>query len=266
VIPARRRWGQHFLVHAETAERIVRAAGLSPQETVIEVGPGDGALTRPLLAQARRVLAVEIDPARAARLAGRLGSPPEDRLRVRSGDALEKSYAEHLAEAGWEPPAVLVANLPYNAATPLLTRAVEEPGAITRIVATVQREVADRLTARAGDDAYGYLSVRTAAFASARRLFDIPPGAFRPAPQVVSSVVEIRPIDAVPSPRRAGALALASRGFHARRKVLPNALAAEGTRDSWVRALAAIGKDPRVRAEELSWEDWLALAEQVERS
>jgi 16S rRNA (adenine1518-N6/adenine1519-N6)-dimethyltransferase len=206
------------------------------------------------------VLAIEIDPARAASLAGRLGSPPEDRLRVRQADALEKPYEAWLAEAGWEPPAVLVANLPYNAATPLLTQAVEEPGAISRIVATVQREVADRLTARAGDSAFGFLSVRTAAFARARRLFDLPPTAFRPAPKVVSSVVEIRPDPAAFSPRRARALALASRAFHARRKVLPNALAGEGPRDFWVRALAAIGKDARARAEELSYEDWLALA------
>ena len=260
MIPARRRWGQNFLVHAETARRIVLAAELNPEESVIEVGPGDGALTGPLLAAARRVLAIEIDPARAAALARRLGSPPEDRLRVRQGDALRKSYAEHLAEEGWEPPAVLVANLPYNVATPLLTQAVEEPGTISRIVATVQREVADRLTARAGDEAYGFLSIRTAAFARARRLFDIPPGAFRPTPKVVSSVVVVRADSAPPSPHRARALALASRAFHARRKVLPNALAGEGTRESWVRALSEIGKDARARAEELSYEDWIALA------
>jgi 16S rRNA (adenine1518-N6/adenine1519-N6)-dimethyltransferase len=260
MIPARRRWGQNFLVHPETARRIVLAAELSAEESVIEVGPGDGALTGLLLEAARRVLAIEIDPARAAALARRLGKAPEDRLRIRQGDALQKRYAEHLAEEGWEPPAVLVANLPYNVATPLLTQAVEEPGAISRIVATVQREVADRLTARAGDAAYGFLSIRTAAFARARRLFDIPPGAFRPTPKVVSSVVAIRPDSSPPSPHRARALALASRAFHARRKVLPNALAGEGTRETWVRALGEIGKDARARAEELSYEDWLALA------
>ena len=156
---------------------------------------------------------------------------------------------------------MLAANLPYNVATPILLAAIEEPAAIARAVATVQKEVAQRFAARAGSAAYGYLSVRAAAFADARVLFDIPPGAFRPRPKVVSSVLELvpraRPLD---PELRDRAVALASLGFRARRKTLANALAPAGPRAAWEEALEELGKDRRVRAEELSLEDFLALA------
>jgi 16S rRNA (adenine1518-N6/adenine1519-N6)-dimethyltransferase len=262
VIPARKRWGQHFLASAATADRIVAAARVSSCDIVLEVGPGEGALTRPLAAKAARLLAIEIDPLRAEVLSAEWRG--DGRVRIACGDALEKPFRAWLAEAGFPPPAVMVANLPYNAATPILTRALEEPDAIARVVATVQREVAQRFVARAGSEHYGYLSVRAAAFARGRILFDLPPGAFRPRPKVTSSVLELtprqEPFEAV---RRDRALALASLGFRGRRKTLPNALQSAAPREIWERALVAIGKDPRVRAEELSIEDYLALAERV---
>lgn len=258
-LPARKRWGQHFLAHGATAQRIVQAARISPQETVIEVGPGDGALTRPLATRAGRLLAIEIDPLRAEALAEEFAG--EERVRVIAGDALKKSFRAYLAQAGWEPPALLVANLPYNAATAILLSAIEAPDTISRAVATVQREVAGRFSARAGDPAYGYLSVRAAAFAQARILFDLPPGAFRPRPKVTSSVLELTPRKPPLEPDLARrALKLASLGFQSRRKTLANALAKAGNRAQWERALESLGRDPRVRAEELSLEDFLALA------
>jgi 16S rRNA (adenine1518-N6/adenine1519-N6)-dimethyltransferase len=260
VIPARKRWGQHFLARGKTAERIVAAARLTPSDTVLEVGPGDGALTRPIATLARRVLAIEIDPWRAAALEEEFAAVAS--VRIARGDALERPFGSWLARAGWEPPAVLLANLPYNAATPILLAAIEEPGAITRAVVTVQREVGLRLTARPGSDAYGYLSVRAAAFARARILFDLPAGAFRPRPKVTSSVVELVPRSpAIAAGLRGRAIGLASLGFRTRRKTLANALSPAGPRGDWERALAALGKDARVRAEELSLEDYLKLAE-----
>jgi len=260
VIPARKRWGQHFLAREETAERIVAAARLASSDTVLEVGPGDGALTRPAAGLARRVLAIEIDPWRAAALEEEFGSDP--RVRIVRGDALERPFRSWLALAGWEGPAVFVANLPYNAATPILLAALREPDSITRAVVTVQREVGRRLCARPGSDAYGFLSVRAAAFARARILFDLPPGAFRPRPKVASSVVELVPLSPAIAPElRERAIGLASLGFRARRKTLANALSPAGARADWERGLAAIGKEPRVRAEELSPEDYLKLAE-----
>jgi len=257
--PARKRWGQHFLANPETARRIVDAARVTDRDVVLEIGPGDGALTRPLAEIARRVVAVEIDPLRAQALADELGGG--ERVTVFAGDVLKRPFRAWLSAAGHEGPAILVANLPYNAATRILTAAWEDPQTLPRIVATVQREVALRILARPGDDGYGYLSVRAAARTTGRILFDLPPGAFRPRPQVTSSVLELTPRASLPSPdalRRA--LCLASLGFNARRKTLANALASAGPRETWERRLEAMGKSTRVRAEELSLEDFLTLA------
>jgi len=180
---------------------------------------------------------------------------------VLQGDVLSRPFSEWLSEGGADGGAVLVANLPYNVATPILTAALDAPETIRRSVATVQREVARRFVARAGDEAYGFLSVRAAARATARVLFDLPPGAFRPRPKVTSSVLELVPLADPPDRELARrALCLASLGFNARRKTLPNALASAAPRPYWEEALAGLGKDPRVRAEELSLDDFLALA------
>jgi 16S rRNA (adenine1518-N6/adenine1519-N6)-dimethyltransferase len=258
-LPARKRWGQNFLASPETAERIVQAARVGPDDTVLEIGPGDAALTRPLAARAGAVVAVEIDPLRAQKLSEEFAGEP--RVRVFQGDVLSRPYRAWLEAAGHPGPAVLVANLPYNVATPILVAAIEAPEVIRRSVATVQREVARRFVARPGDEAYGYLSVRAAAHATGRVLFDLPPGAFRPRPKVFSSVLELVPRAAALDPelvRRA--LCLASLGFNARRKTLGNALSSAGPRAEWERALEAIGKTSRARAEELGLEDFLALA------
>jgi 16S rRNA (adenine1518-N6/adenine1519-N6)-dimethyltransferase len=258
--PVRKRWGQNFLASTATAERIVEAAGVAPEDVVFEVGPGDGALTRPLSRRARRVVAVEIDPMRAQALAGEFAG--SDRVRVFSGDVMQRPFRQWLTAGGCDGPAVLVANLPYNAATPILLAAIQAPETIRRSVATVQREVARRFIARPGDDTYGYLSLRVAASATGRILFDLPPGAFRPRPKVVSSVLELTPREPPGPPeliRRA--LCLASLGFNARRKTLANALSSAAPRADWERALEGLRKTPRARAEELSLEDFLVLAQ-----
>jgi 16S rRNA (adenine1518-N6/adenine1519-N6)-dimethyltransferase len=258
-IPARRRWGQNFLASPATAERIVDAARVGVDDTVLEVGPGDGALTRPLAARAGAVVAVEIDPLRAEALAAEFAG--DARVRILQGDVLERPFRAWLDAGGRAGPAVLVANLPYNVATPILCAAIEAPGVIRRCLATVQREVARRFVARPGSDDYGYLSVRVAAHATGRVLFDLPPGAFRPRPKVFSSVLALEPLAEPLDPelvRRA--LCLASLGFNARRKTLGNALASAAPRADWERALEALGKTPRARAEELGLEDFLALA------
>jgi 16S rRNA (adenine1518-N6/adenine1519-N6)-dimethyltransferase len=261
MIPARRSWGQHFLTSGETALRIVRAARIGPDDTVVEVGPGDGALTRPLSERAGRLLAIEIDPRRAEALASEFGGGSA--VRIVRGDALERPFGAWLARERWPAPAVLVSNLPYNAATPIVRAAIEEPDVISRAVVTVQKEVAERLRAGPGDSGYGYLSVRTAAFARVRALFELSPGAFRPRPRVSSNVIEMTPRSPALDPdRRERALALASLGFRSRRKTLANALSAAGSRQEWERALETLGKGPRARAEELSLEDFLRLAEE----
>lgn len=258
-IPARKRWGQNFLASPATAERIVTAARVGPEDTVLEIGPGEGALTRPLAALVRRVVAVEIDPLRVEALASEFGG--EGSVRILHGDVLDRPFGEWLAAAGCEAPAILVANLPYNVATPILVAAIEARGTIRRSVATVQREVARRFVAQPGDDAYGYLSVRAAAYATGRILFDLPQGAFRPRPKVVSSVLELTPrAQALEAELVRRALCLASLGFNSRRKTLANALSSAGPRAEWEEGLVALGKTALARAEELSLEDFLVLA------
>ena len=258
-LPARRRWGQNFLANPETAEKIVAAARIGHEDMVLEIGPGEGALTRPLARTGARVVAVEIDPLRAAALETEFAGHAN--VRILRGDVLEKPFSEWLAVGGAPGAAVLVANLPYNVATPILTAALDAPETIRRSVATVQREVARRFVARPGDEAYGFLSVRAASRATGRVLFDLPPGAFRPRPKVTSSVLELVPLSDPPDRELARrALCLASLGFNARRKTLPNALSSAAPRAFWEEALACLGKDPRVRAEELSLDDFLALA------
>lgn len=235
------------------------AARVGPEDAVLEIGPGDGALTRPLAARVRNLVAVEIDPLRARTLAEEFANDP--RVRIFAADVLSRPFADWLAAAELAGPALLVANLPYNAATPILTAAIEAPEAIRRCVATVQREVARRFVARPGDEGYGYLSVRVAAYASGRVLFDLPPGAFRPRPKVFSSVLELEPRAAplgAELVRRA--LCLASLGFNARRKTLSNALLSAGPREQWEQELEMLGHGPKARAEELSLEDFLSLA------
>jgi len=205
------------------------------------------------------VAAVEIDPLRAEALAAEFAGNAA--VRVFHGDVLDRPLARWLDAAGCAEGYLLVANLPYNAATPILFAALESGGRLRRAVATVQREVARRFVARPGQEGYGYLSVRAAALAEGRILFDLPPGAFRPRPKVTSSVLELVPKPEPAEPdlvRRA--LTLASLGFNARRKTLANALSSAAPRGSWESALAELGKSPRVRAEELSLDDFLALA------
>jgi 16S rRNA (adenine1518-N6/adenine1519-N6)-dimethyltransferase len=256
VRPSRRpRLGQNFLSSPRTAGRIVDALAAAPGSWVLEIGPGRGALTRPLLSRGIRVLAVEIDGLLAARLTAELGC---ERLRVIEADALRFDPAAALAEAGAAPPVPLVANLPYESATPMIRAFARRPEIFSRLVVMVQREVAERICGRPGEDGYGFLSVDVAFHAKARRLFDVPPGDFTPRPKVVSSVVELVPAAAPDG--AAAAIAVASAGFGVRRKTLTNALGAAWGREAAAAAVAGAGLSPTARAEELPPEAFLSLA------
>ncbi len=234
--PARKRWGQNFLVDPETAKRIVAAAAIGAGETVLEIGPGDGALTRHLLAAAPgRLVAVEIDPLRAEALEDELGGA----LRILRGDVLQRPIAEWVADASLALPAVLVANLPYNVATPILSRAIEDAGSVSRIVSTVQREVARRFVAAPGSDDYGFLSVRSALFCRGEILFHISAGAFRPRPKVVSSVLRLVPREPLATRRAARP--------RSRRRVggLPDAPKEPAQRSFRARGEGRLGGSPR---------------------
>jgi 16S rRNA (adenine1518-N6/adenine1519-N6)-dimethyltransferase len=221
----------------------------------VEIGPGRGALTVPLLDRGVRVLAFEIDPPLAARLSA---DNCERTLFVETEDALRADVGAALERIGAVPPVPLVGNLPYESATPMIRAFVRRPDLFSRLVVMIQREVADRLVSPPGGDAYGFLTLDVGAHASARKLFEVSRGEFSPPPKVLSSVVEL-----VPRPPEAGveaALKVASAGFTSRRKTLVNALTPLWGRVRAAGAVAGAGLPPTARAETLGLDVFRSLS------
>ena len=244
--------GQNFLVDPNTIRRIVRLADVQPGEPVVEIGAGLGSLTVGLADAGAEVTAVEID----RHLLPALREVVEPRgVRVVAGDALTLDWADTLAgHDRWS----LVANLPYNVATPLVCDLLDDVPAIERMLVMVQREVGERLAAHAGEDAYGIPSVKVAYWATAQVIGRVPPTVFLPQPRVESALVRIerRAAPAVGAdPERMFALVRAA--FGQRRKMLRRSLA--GVVDPAAFERAAIRPD--ARPEELSVEDWGRLTD-----
>lgn len=257
-IAARRPLGQNFLLDLNLTSRIARAAGGLDRTSIIEIGAGPGGLTRALLAEgARRVVAVERDPRCVAAL-NELAAIYPGRLEVVPGDALALDAAT-LAPA----PRQIVANLPYNIATPLLLRWLDQIAAFERLTLMFQREVALRLSAAPRSKAYGRLSVLTQWLAEPRILFDVPARAFVPAPKVTSSVVAITPRARPPAPATKAVLErVTAAAFGRRRKMLRSSLEPLGVSTEGL--LARAGVLPTARAEELSVVQFCALARAFE--
>ena len=251
--------GQHFLIDPEALASIVDAAGLSPTDDVLEIGPGPGVLTAALAARVRSVTAVEIDPRMVALL--RETQAGAANVRVIEADALEVD----LFAAGERPPTRIVANLPYQITSPLLIRFLGDARRPPRVVVLVQAEVARRIVATESDaKERGYLSVFCQSYATARIVCAVPRTSFHPAPRVDSAVVSF---DTHPVPLFAPLpaepfLRLVSDVFRHRRKQLRAALAYEAgvDRDKATRALRTAGIDPLRRPEQLAIAEWVALA------
>lgn len=246
--------GQNFLADPNTARRIARLAGVGPGDKVVEIGAGLGSLTLALASTGASVLAVEIDRYLVPVLS-ELVSPVG--VRVVQGDALRLDWSEVLRPGGgW----VLVANLPYNVATPLVVRILEEVPAIVRMLVMVQAEVAGRLAAGAGDNAYGAVSVKVAYWATAALAGRVPPSVFVPRPRVDSALVAIerRAAPAVDPGTVAydRLVEVVRAGFAQRRKMLRGTLV--GVVDE--AAFAGAGVEPTMRAEELDVSAWGRLA------
>lgn len=251
---AEKRLGQHFLSDPSILARI--AAGAAPFEgrLVVEVGPGPGGLTAALLAAGAEIVAIERDRRFLPPLA-ELAARYPGRLSVREADALT---VDPVALAAGRP-LLIVANLPYNIATELLTRWLERSDGIERLVLMFQKEVALRLDARPGTKDYGRLSVLTQWLCRVERLFDLAPGAFRPPPKVASSVVRLTPHVEPPAPHLRPLLSQITRAaFGQRRKMLRSSLRAlvgdPGT------LLADAGIEATRRAEELGIAEYERLA------
>ena len=255
---ARKRFGQNFLHERGVIDRIVTAIDPQADDALIEIGPGHGALTDPLLARVNRLRVIEIDYDLIAALEARAVREP--RLHVIAGDALTMDYAAISAQAGAN--LRLVGNLPYNISSPLLFALLASAAPITDMHFMLQKEVVDRMVAREGDADYGRLSVAIAARASATALFDVGPGAFTPPPKVTSAVVRLVPrtpdfvIDDQPVFDRVIAAA-----FNQRRKTLRNALKNLLSADD----IAACEIDPGLRAERVSPAAFARLANAAAR-
>jgi 16S rRNA (adenine1518-N6/adenine1519-N6)-dimethyltransferase len=249
--PSRAR-GQNFVVDPNTVRRVARLAGVGPRDRVVEIGAGLGSLTLALAQTGASVTAIEIDGG----LAPVLRSVVEPvGVRVVEADALRLDWSALLDGPGW----ALVANLPYNVATPLIADLLDGVPAIDRMLVMVQREVGERLAARPGDAAYGAVSVKVAYWATARVVGRVPPTVFHPMPKVESALVRIdrRPAPAVGADvDRAWLFQLVGTGFGQRRKMLRRSLATLVPPE----AFAAAGIRPEARAEELSVEEWGRLA------
>jgi 16S rRNA (adenine1518-N6/adenine1519-N6)-dimethyltransferase len=265
-----KRLGQNFVVDAGTVSRITALADLSPDDVVLEVGPGFGSLTLPLLAATRRVVAVEVDralaaelpvtvAARAPQLAGRLDVVTADAARV--------------GQLPGEPPTVLVANLPYNVSVPVVLHLLATVPSLARGLVMVQAEVADRMCAPPGSRTYGVPSAKLAWFATARRSGSVGRAVFWPVPRVDSglvSLVRLAEPDAAAvrgTARRADTFAVIDAAFSQRRKTLRAALAAwAGSPGAAEAVLRAAGVNPSLRGEALGIADFARIAAAAARS
>jgi 16S rRNA (adenine1518-N6/adenine1519-N6)-dimethyltransferase len=262
---AKKSLGQHFLQDREVIARIIEAVDPQADETIVEIGPGHGALTSSLLERAGRVIAIEIDRDLAKILRARFGDRANFALIER--DALALDYCAIIAPATR---ARVVANLPYNISTAIVQRLIEDRACLGEMVLMLQREVVWRMVAPAGARERGYLSVLIEAYCEAERLFDVPPRAFRPVPKVWSTVIRLRsrPQMAISVSDEDFFWRLVKIGFMQRRKtILNNLRRAEGEIGESiarvggpVESLALAGIDARRRAETLTLEEWARLA------
>ncbi|MBD0327418.1 MAG: ribosomal RNA small subunit methyltransferase A [Pyrinomonadaceae bacterium] len=269
MLRAKKSLGQNFLVDEGVIERIVRAVGVRAGETIVEIGPGRGALTARLVEKAGRLVAVEFDRELVPFLRERFGE--RENFELVEGDALAEDLCALLTPAAR---ARVVANLPYYISTAILQRLIEQRRCLSEMVLMLQSEVVERIIAPPGGSERGFLSVLVEAYCEAEKLFDVGPSSFRPVPKVTSTVVRlsVRPRVAATVDDEALLWRVVSTGFAQRRKTIFNNLRAAtgelgqriersgGTKE----VLAAAGIEPQRRAETLSLEEWARLANAIE--
>jgi 16S rRNA (adenine1518-N6/adenine1519-N6)-dimethyltransferase len=252
---ARKRYGQHFLHDPAIIARIIAAIGPNSTDRMVEIGPGLGALTLPLLGRLQELHAVEIDRDAIRHL--RAASAGQGILHIHEGDVLD--FDLRRVQAGGR--LRVVGNLPYNISTPLLFRLIEQREQILDMHFMLQKEVVDRMAASPGSDDYGRLTVMLAPWLRVEPLFDIGPGAFRPPPRVYSTFVRLQPHATPPlqidHPDRYAAVVAAA--FSQRRKTLRNALRPLLTSED----IVAAGIDPGLRAEVIPPAGFASLANQL---
>lgn len=245
----RRRFGQNFLRDDQVIQRIVSAAHIGVDDTVVEIGPGQGALTRYLLSRCKNLIAIELDRDLASRLRQQYAA---DSLQLLEADALKVNLSELVLQ-----PYRLMGNLPYNISTPLLFHFFAHLNAWKDAHVMLQKEVAQRITAVPGHSEYSRLSVMTRFYADAEILFDVPPEAFYPAPKVTSSIVRLVPRQPIlTTPQKQQQFSeLVKACFAQRRKTLANNLKGIISRES----ISQAGIDPGYRAQVLDVDSFVRL-------
>ncbi len=262
------RWGQNFLVEPDVFDRIADLAELAgPDLPMLEIGPGVGGLTRTLLERGRRVVAIEVDE-RTRPVLDALQDAFPGQLDVVYGDALEVSWVEVLRQHGMDR-AIIVGNLPYYITAPLLGRLMDEDRIWSRAVFMVQQEVAERLLAEPGQRSTGTLGVLLRyTMDVVEGMNRVPPASFYPPPEVTSAVIQFIPHPPLPVGWKAFRWVVRA-GFQHRRKMLRQSLAQAGGspfgKNAWHTFLDQIGLSSSARAEELSLDDWVTLAQAMEQ-
>lgn len=250
--PAKKSLGQHFLHESGVVDKLVMAIDPRPGDRIVEIGPGQGALTFPLLDRHGALTAIEFDRDLLEPLTAAAKSHGE--LTLINSDVMNVDFTA-LADGI---PFRLVGNLPYNLSSPILFHALDHAAVVRDMHFMLQKEVVDRMAAGPGSKVYGRLSVMLQAYCTVTALFKVPPGAFRPPPKVDSAVVRLVPHPpgqvGIDDPRRFADIVRAA--FGQRRKTLRNALSSVCTAEDIVRA----GVDPQSRAEQLAVADFIALA------
>src|SRR5229473_1760762 len=269
MVNSKKRLGQNFLIDRAVVDRIIEAVSPRADETIIEIGPGSGALTARLQEQTGRLVAIEFDrdlvPSLREKFAGAAN------FHLIEADALTTDFCAATAPA---PRARVVANLPYNIATAVLQRLIDQRSCISEMTLMLQREVVDRITAAAGETERGYLSVLVEAYCEAEQLFDVAPQAFRPVPRVWSTVVtlRVRPKMAVDVKDEELLWQIVSAGFAQRRKTIlnnlreapPNIQELLKKRGGASIVLCDACIPPLRRAETFTLEEWASICNQLE--
>ena len=263
----KRRLGQNFLIDRNVVDRITASVNPQDNETIIEIGPGRGALTSQLVAKAARVFAIEFDRELVPQLRGQFA---DSTLRVIEADALAVNFCEIIAPAQT---ARVVANLPYNIGTAILQRLIEQRECITDMTLMLQREVVDRITAPPGSTDRGYLSVFVEAYCETEKLFDVSPQSFRPTPKVWSTVVRLRVRDRIAAEVKDEKLLwqVVSAGFaHPRKTILNNLREAPEAIQELLKkrggasiVLCDAGITPLRRAETFALDEWALLVNAI---
>jgi 16S rRNA (adenine1518-N6/adenine1519-N6)-dimethyltransferase len=252
---ARKRFGQNFLHDPGVIEQIIRAINPKPDDAIVEIGPGLGALTEEILAVNPRLQVVELDRDLIPVLRIKFFNYPD--FRIHEADALTFDFSQLMVDR----PLRIIGNLPYNISTPLIFHLLGQAGVIRDMHFMLQKEVVQRMAAVPGDNNYGRLGIMTQYFCKVQPLFEVGPGAFRPAPKVDSAIVRLVPHETLPNPARdlKTLQAVVRTAFNARRKTLRKALGGMVS----VAQLQSLGINDGLRPENLALADYVAIADRL---